>query len=114
MLWSLTSILWSYELLQSEPDSGTDANSKARLIVTIVIGWKPWTIVAKGSILDFAPVQNPPLGMFLICYFTVPIVCDVMLFLDVILLLIFRYKNIIVVYKQPGTGFMFNSLILYV
>ena len=40
--------------------------------------------------------------MFLICYFTVALVCNAILFLDIILLLIFRYKNVRSITIPPG------------
>ena len=65
----------------------TDAKSNEGLFATIVNDWKPLTFVTKKSILDFAPVQGAPLAMFLICYFTVAIVCDAILFLNIIKIL---------------------------
>ena len=57
-------MLWNYESLQSvEADTWTDAKCKVGLFVTIVNDWKPLTIVTKNSILDFAPIQDPPLGL---------------------------------------------------
>ena len=62
MFWLLTSMLWSYEVLQLEVDSGTDAKYKVVPFLTIVNSWKLLTILTKNSILDFRPVQDPPLA----------------------------------------------------
>ena len=42
--------------------SRTAATSKMEHIMTIVCGWKPWTIIRKSSILDVAAVLDPPLN----------------------------------------------------
>ena len=43
--------------------SRTAATSKMERFMIIVNGWKPLTIITKGSILDFAVVLDPPLSL---------------------------------------------------
>ena len=55
-------MLWSYEVLQLEVELWTDAKYKVVPFLTIVNSWKLLTILTKNSILDFRPVQDPPLA----------------------------------------------------
>ena len=55
-------MLWGYEVLQLQVDSWTDAKYKVVPFLTIDNSWKLLIIVTKNSILDFAPIQDPPLA----------------------------------------------------
>ena len=46
--------------------SKTAATSKMELIVIVVNGWKPLTIITRSSILDVAAVLDPPLPLIFI------------------------------------------------
>ena len=80
-----------YELLQSDMDSGID--TKGRAFCDNSYRLKGVNHRHKKLHLTFCSGPRSTSGdAFLIYYFNVAIVCDAISFLNIILLLIFRYK----------------------